>query len=105
MTGRRIYSLGAVQRGALALNYVSRRRLFYALARALVQQPPLFGGRPASREDVAALLHADIDAILHEHQSLTGNAAALCAAEPDAERVRRVYGAERAPTHYEKRRP
>lgn len=98
MTGRiynrpRRVSLDAVRRAALALDYVSRRQLFSELARAIIELPPILDRRPASREDVAALLFADIAAILHE-RSYTGNAGAMCAADPDAAREPRPVAAE-----------
>lgn len=95
MSARRA-SLDAVQRAALALPYISRRQLFGALARAIIATPPICGGRPASREDIAENLIADIRAILGA-RSLTGNAAAMCAADPHAEPAQRVYGVERGP--------
>jgi hypothetical protein len=96
MTGRRIYSLETVRRAALGLDYVSRRQLFAMLADGILDNPPIYQGRPAAREDVAECLIADIRAILAA-RSPTGNAGALCADHPHAERAQRVYGAERGP--------
>lgn len=100
---RRIYSLEAVRRAALSLSYVSKRQLLAELARAVLECPPIFNGRPAHREDIAENIVADIRSLAQPELSAR-SFAAQCTDSPLAERQPDAGAPERAPRHYQKRR-